>query len=207
MGHSACTEDVATKQAYQQQAALDWAQILSARAVELRPGGRLIIANFAVDETGQFLGSTSRVKESMHQQFAEIWKNLVTPEEFLATNFPNQYRTLDEVTAPLASNNNYHDLHLISTETSLVQCPFYDAWLRGEYSAEAHAARYVPTTRSWSNSTFLAGLLRGGTRGAEDREQLVNTLFGEYEARVAADPNAHAMDYVHSYSVFEKGGH
>merc|ERR1711871_1240600 len=95
--HSACTQDTATKQAYQQQAGLDWAQILSARATELRPGGRLVIANFAVDDTGQFLGSSSRMKENMHEQFADIWRNLVTPEEFRSTNFPNQYRTLEEV--------------------------------------------------------------------------------------------------------------
>ena len=36
---------------------------------------------------------SGRVAESMHHTFADIWRELVTPEEFEATNFPNQVRT------------------------------------------------------------------------------------------------------------------
>ena len=64
-------------------------------------------------------------------------------------------------------------------------------------SAKEHARRYVPTTRTWSNSTFEAGL--DDSRSAEEKSALVDALFEEYEIRVAANPDDHAMDYVHSY--------
>ena len=50
----------------------------------------MVLVNFAKDENGYFLGTSGRVAESMHHNFANIWRELVTPEEFEATNFPNQ---------------------------------------------------------------------------------------------------------------------
>ena len=52
----------------------------------------MVLVNFAKDENGCFLGKSGRVAESMHHTFANIWRELVTPEEFEATNFPNQVK-------------------------------------------------------------------------------------------------------------------
>ena len=51
----------AEKALYREQAASDWTAILLARARELVPGGRLVLANFCVDEHGHHLGSTGGV--------------------------------------------------------------------------------------------------------------------------------------------------
>ena len=66
-----------------------------------------------------------------------------------------------------------------------------------DVSAQEHAARFVPTTRTWSNSTFVAGLGEG--RSPAEKDALVQQMFELYEKRVAQDPANHAMDYVHSY--------
>ena len=56
----------------------------------------------------------------------------------------------------------------------------------------------MPTTRTWSNSTFVAGAVASGHAPAE-AAAMADEMFARYEARVAEDPNNHAMDYVHSY--------
>jgi hypothetical protein len=60
----------------------------------------------------------------------------------------------------------------------------------------------VPTTRTWSNSTYSNGL--DGSRSAEEKAALVDELFDRYAALVAEAPEEHAMDYVHCYAVIEK---
>jgi indole-3-acetate O-methyltransferase len=62
----------------------------------------------------------------------------------------------------------------------------------------AHAADFVPTTRTWSNSTFVTGATSSGVPQAE-ADAMVDEMFRRYEARVALAPEEHAMDYVHSY--------
>ena len=62
----------------------------------------------------------------------------------------------------------------------------------------------MPTTRTWSNSTFVAGAVASGHAPAE-AAAMADEMFARYEARVAEDPNNHARDYVHSYSPREQG--
>ena len=69
-------------------------------------------------------------------------------------------------------------------------------------SRAALTRRYVPTTRTWSNSTFEAGLSR--SRPAEERAAIVDELFQQYEDAVASAPEDHAMDYFHVYLAVEK---
>jgi hypothetical protein len=202
--HSACTEDPAARDAFARQAASDWQQIMLLRARELRPGGQMVIANFAKDSEGRFLGqSFPRVKESMHHTFSELWREVAGPEVHRATNFPNEYRSLEACAAPFESTTDpvrAAGLRLVAAETALVECPFHTEWVRGEagHNAAAHAANFVPTTRTWSNSTFVSGAVKAGV---PEREAAVLTdeLFARYTARVAAAPADHAMDYVHSY--------
>ena len=63
---------------------------------------------------------------------------------------------------------------------------------------DVYAAEYVPTLRSWSDSTFV-----GGLRGENfEKREIVDQLFANYAQRVAQDPTRHRMDYVHGYAVF-----
>ena len=95
-------------------------------------------------------------------------------------------------------------LRLESAETAVVPCPFRAEWLDGTSAAAkagdaaAHAKDFVPTTRTWSNSTFVSGATASGKSPAE-AAAMVDDMFDRYAARVAADPSQHAMDYVHSY--------
>merc|ERR1719193_413780 len=137
----------------------------------------------------------------MHPTFSELWLETAGAEVHRATNFPNEYRTLDACVEPFALGSKVTAAGLVleSAECDLVECPFLNEWKAGQVrDAKEHARRFVPTTRTWSNSTFVAGARACG-RSPEDAAALVDELFERYSARVAADPDNHAMDYVHSY--------
>lgn len=64
------------------------------------------------------------------------------------------------------------------------------------------ARSYIPTLRSWSETVFANAL--DTARPASERAAIVDRFYQAYEDMVAADPDGHAMDYVHSYLAIEK---
>ena len=87
----------------------------------------------------------------------------------------------------------------------VVPCPYHAAWSspgHGGRTAKEHGEWFVPTTRTWSNSTYGNGL--DATRSAEEKADIVDELFSRYAALVAKDPADHGMDYVHCYAVIER---
>ena len=200
--HQACSSDATALAAFAEQAATDWRAIMLMRAAELKPGGQMVVANFAKDAEGNFLGHTpGRVKQSMHHTFSELWLQVAGEAVHAATTFPNQYRSLEECAAPFAPTGgaaHAAGLRLLSAETAVVECPFHGEWLADGGDAAAAAARFVPTTRTWSNSTFVSGAEACGKSPAE-AAAMADDMFSRYEARVAAAPADHAMDYTLSY--------
>lgn len=193
--------------AYEAQGARDWEAMLLQRARELVPGGRLALFNFGIDEEGRYLGHTGGV--SMFDTFNELWRDLaergaIAPEEYRDTNFAQCYRTVDQFCAPLTDRENavYRaGLRLNHVETRVVRCP-YERDFSDHGDAGRFAAEYIPTLRSWSEHTFVAGL--SPARPAAERQAIVDRFYDNYENRVREGPDGHAMDYVHIYLVCEK---
>ena len=74
----------------------DWETILLHRARELRAGGRLVFANFCVDEAGRYLGGTRGA--NMFDEFARHWRELraagrITEAEYVDATFQQFYKT------------------------------------------------------------------------------------------------------------------
>ena len=94
----------AERDLFRQQAMRDWERILLARAHELVPGGKLVLANFCEDEQGRYLGGTGGI--DMFDTFAKHWRNLrdagaITEAEYRAGTLQQFYKTVDEFTAPV----------------------------------------------------------------------------------------------------------
>lgn len=211
----------AESEAFAAQAAEDWEKILLARAAELAPGGRLVIANFAVSPDQEWLGHTKEVETCMFDTFAKLWSDmadegLISQKEKDDATIINYYRNEHEMSAPFKEGTPVHNagLRLISLEYRRTPCPFRQAWLDrvkaaggkwDENSAKKHAKWYVPTLRTWSNSSFLTALDK--SRPEEERVKLVDQFYERYEALVAQDPSKHGMDYVHGFMVIEKVAH
>jgi len=196
------------RDAFQAQGAKDWEAFLLARAQELAPGGRLVLYNFGIDEQGRYLGHTGG--QSMFDTFARLWRALVedgtiTEAEYHATNFPQHYRTVEEFAAP------FHDsagpvyqagLRLEDIGTLHTRCPFEQSFSDDHGDAARFAREYIPTLRSWSEPTFVAGL--SGTRPAAEIAPIIDRFYQSYQDEVAASPHGHAMDYIHARVVAYK---
>ena len=197
----------AERAAYEAQGRKDWEAVLTNRARELVPGGRLVFFNFGIDEAGRYLGNTGGI--NMFDTFDALWRELaergvITDAEYRETNFPQCYRTVEQFTAPFTDPANaVHraGLRLEHVETRVVPCPYATAF--GDHSdADRFAREYVPTLRSWSESVFMAGLDAG--RPLEERQDIIDAFYDGYEERVQQAPAGHGMDYVHIYLVCSK---
>ena len=92
-------------------------------------------------------------------------------------------------------------LRLESIETRVVPCPFAAAFAE-HGDNERFAEAYIPTLRSWTEATFFAAL--DGGRTVEERRDIIDRYYAEYQNRVREQPEGHAMDYVHIYMVLER---
>ena len=199
-----------TLTAYADQARQNWDDLLVARSKELRPGGRLVMLNFGIDEEGRYLGNTGGI--NMFDTFVDIWGQMcnegtISEGEFINASFPQYYRTVEEFCAPFKDSDSpvyQAGLRLVSAKTGVVGCPYRKAFdeAGSTMSAREFAKSYVPTLRSWSEAVFLSGL--DDSRPMEERHQIVDTFYQRYEDRVASDPSGHAMDYVHCYLAVKK---
>ncbi len=198
------------RDAFDKQGARDWQAMLLQRTRELKPGGRLCLFNFGIDEEGRYLGHTGGV--SMFDEFNRHWQALaddgvITGEEYLNTNFPQHYRTVDEFTTPLRDEAGpvyKAGLRLEHVETRVVRCPFEQDFTENHKDAGRFAVEYLPTLRSWSEATFLGGL--NPARADDERQAIMDEFYGRYQRAVAEAPQGHAMDYVHTYLVCRKEG-
>ena len=206
--HAACA-DINSKTAFAKQAAVDWQNILLARAAELVPGGRFICLNFGIDAEGRYLGNTGG--KHMFDHFHKFWRALyekgsITKSEYEGATFVQYYRTMEEFCAPFSDPNSdvsRAGLVLKSSSTKLTKCPyeaaFHDA---GEgMSNREYAESIIPTMRSWSETVFKTAL-KG--RDSSEINEIVDDFYQAYSDEVAADPKGHAMDYVHIILDIEK---
>lgn len=185
----------------------DWDTILLARARELKPGARLVMSNFCIDEQGRYLGNTGGV--NMFDTFDKLWRRLVeegaiTQAEYVNTVFPQYYKTVEEYCRPLtdpASPVYQAGLRLESAETRVVACP-YAAKFAEDGDVERFAVSYVPTLRTWSETVFFGSL--DSSRPHDERRDIVERFYRSYVDLVRDDPSGHAMDYVHIYMVVSK---
>ncbi len=195
--------------AYQAQAARDWRLILRHRATELKPGGRLVLINFARDEQGRYLGNTGGV--NMFDTFNRIWLEFVesgriTRAEYENMTLPQYYNTVDEFSAPLTDRDDpvYRaGLRLEHVDTRIVKCPFAESFAE-HGDAARFAKEYIPTIRTWNESIYFNAL--SAERPLEERRQIIEDYYDTYRRMVEDDPTGHGMDYVHAYLVISKVG-
>jgi hypothetical protein len=199
----------AERELFRAQALRDWEAILIARARELRPGGRIALANFCIDEAGRYLGHTTGV--DMFDSFARHWRGLyaagrISETEFVNATFQQFYKTPAEFAAPFrdpSSAVSRAGLKLEHISTMMTPCPYSEAF-RAHRDAAAFGKAYVPTLRSWSETVFAGAL--DPSRPAADRMAILDAFYDAYEADVARAPDGHRMDYVHCVMEISKAG-
>lgn len=197
----------ADKKAFAAQGASDWETILLQRARELKPGGKLVFVNFCIDDQGRYLGNTGGV--NMFDNFNANWQRfvddgIITSEEYSAMTLPQYYNSVEEFAAPLSletSKTYKAGLRLVNIETAVVPCPFAEDYKKHK-DALKFAKAYIPTIRSWNESTFLGALSE--KRSLDERNEIIENYYSTYEQQVADAPTEHGMGYVHAYMTIEK---
>jgi len=188
-------------------ACADWQDILLARASELKPGGRLMTVNLALADDGRHMGNTGGA--NMFDVMNRLWRALVddgtiTAAEYRRTTIPQFYRTPAEFHAPfIRTDSPVHraGLRLVHAETRFTRCPYAARFAR-DRDAHRFAETYVPNTRTWSETVFVNAL--DAARPLAQRQAIVDRYFESFAELVRADPQPHAMDYIHECMVMEK---
>ena len=195
--------------AFQDQARSDWRKILLNRASELKPGGKLVLINFATDNEGRYLGNTGGV--NMFDTFNQIWvafldQKRISREEYENMTLPQYYNSIEEFSAPLVKPDEAvykAGLRLDHIDTRIVKCPFAEDF-RKHGDADKFAEAYIPTIRSWNESIYFNAL--SIERPVEQRREIIEDYYASYRDMVRNSPEGHGMDYVHAYTVISKIG-
>lgn len=196
----------AARAAFEQQGRIDQARILTHRARELRSGGRLVLVNFCRDDAGRWLGNTGGVHmfDTMNALWqAHVDEDVITADEYRAMTLPQYYNSVDEFRALFAPDGPGTEAGLVleHIESRVVRCPYATDF--GQHGDAARFAReYVPTLRSWTQSTFFGAL--DPARGEATNRAIVEGFYQRYVDNVAAAPAGHGMDYVHAYMVVSR---
>ena len=183
------------------------ATILIQRAREMKAGAKLVLVNFCIDEQGRYLGNTGGV--NMFDNFNANWQKFVDEKiidetEYAAMTVPQYYNSSDEFCAPLLDKKSQAykaGLRLVDIETAVVPCPFAKDF-KTHNDAKRFASEYLPTIRTWNESTFMSGL--SPRRSQQERQQIIEDFYEIYQQQVVAAPEEHGMGYVHAYMTIEK---
>jgi len=186
----------------------DWNRMLLQRSQELAPHGRLVMANFCIDEHGHYLGNTGG--ENLFDNYNLIWsqmrdQSVITDGEYRNTAFQQFYKSIDDTLKPLNDERSsvfQSGLVLDRQETRTVACPFRIAYEQGRLSRAEFATQFVNTHRSWTETTFRAGLLE--SRSASEKQAILDELYRRFEQMVVDKPQGHGKDLLHLYIVARK---
>lgn len=208
--HHTQAKDARIESTWAKQAADDWEAILLVRAAEMREGGRIVLVNFVVDNSGQCLGNTRDVPRCMFDEMSVHWKSmmedgLITKEEYDRTQILNYYRSIQELTAPLLNEESKvykAGLRLETASTFVTPCPYRANWLQCKEDAKRHGESLVMTMRTWSNSSFASSLEK--TRGANDSKRICDEFYSRFARAISENPSEYGMDYVHGIVSIRK---
>ena len=116
---------------------------------------------------------TYRFPDWVQAQAFVVAAGAIAEAEFREMTLPQYYKTVAEFAAPLTDPDDpVHraGLRLEHVETRIVPCPFAADFAR-HGNAAAFARAYVPTLRSWTESTFQAAL--SGARPEAERRAII----------------------------------
>jgi len=151
-------------------AAVEWEQMVKARSIELKPGGRFIVVSIASHKHKILLLELWEVLNSILKSFVQ--EGSMDAEEYLHINIVGYTRTIEELEAPL-SKYGFHVDHIEELE---VEDPYIKAY-RQTGDKEQLQKDHTNFVRSFSESMIISQLNTKYT--PEVKIQFVDKLFGK----------------------------
>jgi hypothetical protein len=183
VGHVYCTFATgAARDAFAEQSATDWRAFLEARAVELRPGGQMVVVGGAARDDGGS-GADALMDALNDAVRREVDAGAITASEYDGMNVPTWNRTLAEFRAPFEDAN----LDLVLEESELRSLPDqYLAAYRSTADATAFADAVSGFLRAFTEPSLFDGLVRSDV----ERSALADRVYAAVRERAATDPAA-----------------
>jgi hypothetical protein len=178
------------RQAFASQARADLVRFYRARAAELVPGGKLLIASFGA-------GERARACDGLYDALNDAFLDLVSAgrlkrEAYAQVLVPVYFRTVSELVGPItdASTGLAEQFRVDRAETMEVPVPFVERF-NTTGDAGAYAVDYTAFIRAFSEPVIRLGLAQ---EPAVDR--IIAELYAHVERRLAEDPRGYAPRYV-----------
>jgi hypothetical protein len=176
--------------AFTQQAHGDLVRFLEARACELVPGGKLLIANPADDEQ-------RRTGDGLYDVLNDACVDLVAAGRLERSRYerltiPIYFRTIAETLAPLeeAGSPVRGAFTVEHAETLEVPTPFIQAFRAGG-GVTAYADGFTGFLRAFSEPVVRAALV-----GEDGDPAVVDEVFDRIHARLLAEPERYLFHYL-----------
>jgi hypothetical protein len=191
-------EDEAERRAWRVAAARQWERLLELRAIELAPGGQLIVALPASpapdpDRTGlyvELIGDMNRLLSDWCRA------GRIGAATVAAVVVPVWMRTLDEIRAPFEpGGGRFAGLELESAELFRLDNPYWDD------DPAVFARAYVRSVTAWGEPLLLRAFALEGEDGARG---LLAEFLAELEERVAEAPDRYRRDYIEALVICRK---
>lgn len=172
----------AAREAYSRQADREMTRFLEARALEMVPGGKLLVVAPGSD-------GTQRCGDGIYDVLNDAALDLVDAGRISRRRFENfvlpiYFRTVEEMTAPLTRSGSSLEgaFRVDRAETLGLSMPFEDG-LRRTGNVETYADGYTNFVRAFSEPVLAGGLVEPG----QDRA-VIDELYARVRERLAADP-------------------
>ena len=186
------TDEVATER-YRDRSRQDWLDFLSARSVELRPTASVVLVDVLMGDDGS-MGAEPLFQTLEDALRARRDAGDLTAEEYHAIAYPTWFRDLGELRAPFAPTFTGPEggtLELVALTPVDLPDPFLASY-RADHDVHAYAANQAGFLRGFLEPSFRAAL---AARPAADQSRLLDEVFADAAARIAADPDAVSPDY------------
>jgi hypothetical protein len=185
--------DRAAIERYRQRSRQDWLDFLSARSVELRPTASVVLVDVLMGDDGS-MGAEPLFQTLEDAVRARRDAGDLTVEEYRAVAYPTWFRDLAELRAPFApvySGPDGSTLELVTLTPVDLPDPFLTAY-RADHDAARYAGKQAGFLRGFLEPSFRAAL---AARPAADQTRLLDELFADAAARIAADPDGLSPHY------------
>jgi len=183
----------AARHAIRYKADSDWTQFLRQRAMELMPGGWLIVETISsIKDPNDWSGLAA----GGHKLYRAFWRiadgmardGLLDAPSLETFVFPVYFRELSEVRAPLGREPDLKEaFEIIELVGEMIPNP-YTPPLEETGDLAQFAKDYTGYARGFSESAFRNGLFDRSARGAEDAGRLAEIFYRRLEAFVATEP-------------------
>ncbi len=180
---------VEDRQTFSELAKQDVARFLKKRALELVPGGKLLLQVFGTTDTARTCDGIYDLLNDAVLDFVETGE--ISRQTYDRYYQPVYMRSLDELTAPLLESR-YGAADLYSLDRKMadeIEVPFNQA-----FEADGNLDRYVKDYVNFFRA-FSEAVLRNALPDGSDREDLVNRIYARAESLLKAAPESYPFRY------------